>query len=122
MTTSLQAQVNAKAYDVKDVEARLARLATEKAKADNRYFQAMRHKDGLEAECKATHRTVEKQSKALDREREAQAASQAQIVSVTAVRGTAVRESHGPSAEPSRLYLRRVSSPSKMRRQHSRVN
>jgi E3 ubiquitin-protein ligase BRE1 len=57
------------------------RVTTEKAKADNRYFQTMRVKDAVEAECKAAQRSVDKQLKLLARAQEVERGLQAQIVS-----------------------------------------
>lgn len=59
----------------------MGRLTTEKAKADNRYFQTMRGKEATDAECKAAQRTVDKQLKLLDKAREVEKGLHAQIVS-----------------------------------------
>lgn len=70
-----------KVFELKDGELRMQRLCTEKAKADNKYFQAMRSKEAVDAECKTAQRSVEKQLKLLERAREVEKALLAQIVS-----------------------------------------
>jgi E3 ubiquitin-protein ligase BRE1 len=80
-------------FELKDTELKIARLQTEKAKADNKYFQAMRSKDAIDAEGKLAQRTVEKQLKLLERAQEVERSLNAQIVSRRApgtVRYTAV--------------------------------
>lgn len=54
----------------------------QKAKADNKYFGAMRQKEAAEAERKACSRTVEKLQKAVDRFAEAEKVSVSKIVRV----------------------------------------
>lgn len=56
-----------RAGTVKETEDKLARLATEKAKADNKYFAAMRQKEAVEGEKRGAMRLVEKQVHAIDR-------------------------------------------------------
>jgi E3 ubiquitin-protein ligase BRE1 len=68
--------VSSKVFELKDTELKIARLQTEKAKADNKYFQAMRSKEG-----KLAQRTVEKQLKLLERAQEVERSLNAQIVS-----------------------------------------
>lgn len=53
---------------------------TEKAKADNKYFQAMRAKEAIDAECKIAQRSVEKQLKLLERAQEVEKSLNGQIV------------------------------------------
>lgn len=64
---------------MRDAEGRLSRLATEKAKADNKYFQAMRTKEAIEAECRTAQRSVEKQARLLEKALEVERGLQAQI-------------------------------------------
>ena len=52
----------------------------QKAKADNKYFGAMRQKEAAEAERKACNRTVEKLQKAVDRFTEAEKGSASKLV------------------------------------------
>lgn len=54
----------------------------QKAKADNKYFGAMRQKEAAEAERKACSRTVEKLQKAIDRFTEAEKGFVSKIVRV----------------------------------------
>lgn len=49
------------------MEDKLDKLASEKAKADNKYFATMRIKDQLDTEKKALSRTLEKQAKTVER-------------------------------------------------------
>jgi len=57
----------------------------QKAKADNKYFQAMRAKEGIEAECRTAQRSVEKQLKMLERAQEVEKNLNVQIVSGSSV-------------------------------------
>ena len=77
--------VHSKVFDLKDNELKMGRLATEKAKADNKYFQAMRAKEAIEAECKTAQRSVEKQLKMLEKAQEVERALSAQIVSLSSL-------------------------------------
>lgn len=52
----------------------------QKAKADNRYFAAMRAKDGLDAETKTAQKTVDRQNKLLEKAQEVERNLQAQVV------------------------------------------
>ncbi|RXK36539.1 hypothetical protein M231_06198 [Tremella mesenterica] len=71
--------VNSRVFDLKESELRIQRLTTEKAKADNKYFAAMRHKESLEAECKIAQRSVDKQAKLLERAQEVERSLNVQI-------------------------------------------
>lgn len=53
-----------------------------KAKADNKYFAAMRQKEAAEAECKAAARALEKLQKAVERFTEAEKSASAKLVSI----------------------------------------
>ncbi|ORY33397.1 BRE1 E3 ubiquitin ligase-domain-containing protein [Naematelia encephala] len=90
----LEAKVNSKIYELKDGEQKMLRLTTEKAKADNKYFQAMRSKEAIEAECKAAQRSVEKQLKLLERAQEVERGLNVQISAhekgLTAIKNTAL--------------------------------
>lgn len=79
---TLEQTLRTKVFELKDGELRMARLSTEKAKADNKFFQAMRAKEAIEAECKTAQRSVDKQLKLLERARDVERALTAQIVSV----------------------------------------
>jgi E3 ubiquitin-protein ligase BRE1 len=70
-------------FELKDTELKISRLQTEKAKADNKYFQAMRAKEAVDAEGKMAQRTVDKQLKLLERAQEVERSLNAQIVSLT---------------------------------------
>lgn len=61
-------------------EEKLARLISEKAKADNKYFAAMRAKEALTAENLVLTKTAEKQTKALSASEEAAKAQAEQLV------------------------------------------
>lgn len=76
----LEKTYNSKVFELKDGEMKMSRLATEKAKADNKYFQAMRTKEAIEAECRAAQRSVEKQLRLLERAQEVEKGLNAQIV------------------------------------------
>lgn len=76
----LDQTLRTKVFELKDGELRMQRLSTEKAKADNKYFQAMRSKEAVDVECKTAQRSVEKQLKLLERAREVEKALTAQIV------------------------------------------
>lgn len=54
-------------------------LTVQKAKADNKFFAAMRAKEGIDAQAKMAQRTVEKQNKLLEKAQEVERTLQAQI-------------------------------------------
>ncbi|WWC94925.1 hypothetical protein V866_001777 [Kwoniella sp. B9012] len=64
---NLDQTVQSRVFELKDGELKISRLSTEKAKADNKFFSAMRAKEAVEAEWKLAQRTVEKQLKLLER-------------------------------------------------------
>lgn len=70
-----------KVYDLKDAEQKMSRLATEKAKANNKYFAAMQAKETLEHETRNIQRTAEKQAILLQKKEEVERSLVAQIVS-----------------------------------------
>lgn len=61
------------------MEEKLSRLTTEKAKADNKYFGAMRAKDAIENEKRVALRNVERQTRVLEKYAEAEKIWQEQI-------------------------------------------
>ncbi|WWD19675.1 E3 ubiquitin-protein ligase BRE1 [Kwoniella shandongensis] len=77
----LDQTIHSKAFELKDGELRISRLTTEKAKADNKYFAAMRSKEAVDAECKSAQRSVEKQLKLLERAQEVETHLRTQIAS-----------------------------------------
>lgn len=80
----LDQTLKSKVFELKDSELKMQRLSTEKAKADNKYFTAMRSKEGLEAELRAAQRSVGKQLKLIERAREVEKGQGSQIVSMDA--------------------------------------
>ncbi|GJJ06320.1 hypothetical protein Clacol_000511 [Clathrus columnatus] len=64
---ALDRQNKSKIFDMDGVEVKLQKLTAEKAKADNKYFAAMRQKEAAEAERKAAARALEKLQKTVDR-------------------------------------------------------
>ncbi|KAK4685526.1 E3 ubiquitin-protein ligase BRE1, partial [Tremellales sp. Uapishka_1] len=90
----LEHQVKNKVYDLKEGEMKVSRLITEKAKADNKYFAAMRTKEAMDAECKTAQRSVEKQLKLLERAQEVERSLSAQIAShekgITSLKNSAI--------------------------------
>lgn len=77
----LDQTLKTKVFELKDSELRMQRLSTEKAKADNKYFTAMRSKEGVEAELRAAQRTVGKQLKLIERAKDVEKSQGAQVVS-----------------------------------------
>ncbi|KAF8577106.1 BRE1-domain-containing protein [Ramaria rubella] len=69
---ALDRQNKAKVFDMDAMDVKLQKLAGEKAKADNKYFGAMRQKEAAEAERKASSRTVEKLQRTVERLSEAE--------------------------------------------------
>lgn len=78
----LEQTLRSQVFAVKDNEAMIKGLQTDKAKAANKYFQAMRAKEAIEAECKTAQRSVDKQSKLLERAHEVEKALNNQLVSL----------------------------------------
>lgn len=68
---TLDVQNRDKVLNLMQHEEKVARLLSEKAKADNRYFAAMRAKEALTAENLVLTKASEKQSKALAASEEA---------------------------------------------------
>ncbi|KAH7888505.1 BRE1 E3 ubiquitin ligase-domain-containing protein [Phlebopus sp. FC_14] len=75
----LEQQVKKKVFDVGVFEEKLQRAAHDKAKADNKYFAAMREKEMGESERKAMMRQLEKQGKAVERASEVEKHLQTQV-------------------------------------------
>lgn len=65
--------------DLGRMEEKLSRLTTEKAKADNKYFSAMRAKDAIENEKRVALRNVERQTRVVEKYAEAEKIWQDQI-------------------------------------------
>ncbi|RSH91929.1 hypothetical protein EHS25_009299 [Saitozyma podzolica] len=113
--------VSSKVFELKDTELKIARLQTEKAKADNKYFQAMRSKDAIDAEGKLAQRTVEKQLKLLERAQEVERSLNAQISAyekaLTSVKNDALAlqtQLAGVAAEKTQLEVRLQHSQSSL--------
>lgn len=62
---TLDVQNRDKVLNLIQHEEKVARILSEKAKADNRYFAAMRAKEALAAENLVLNKTSDKQSKAI---------------------------------------------------------
>ena len=75
----LERQAESRVANVARLEDKILRLTTEKAKADNKYFAAMRAKDALDAEKRAWTRSAERQTKVIERYMDTERALQAQI-------------------------------------------
>lgn len=75
----LERQAESRVTNVARLEDKILRLTTEKAKADNKYFAAMRAKDALDAEKRALTRSAERQTKVIERYMDTERALQAQI-------------------------------------------
>ncbi|TFY80894.1 hypothetical protein EWM64_g3118 [Hericium alpestre] len=71
---SLDKQVKKKVYDLADCEQRLEKACIEKAKADNKYWGAMRFKEASENALKNYKRDAERQARLLDAVRESEKA------------------------------------------------
>lgn len=65
--SEMQRQANNKVLDVARMEDKMLRLTTEKSKADNKYFGAMRAKDAVENERRVALRNIETQLKVIER-------------------------------------------------------
>lgn len=70
--SEMDQQASSKVMDLSKMEDKVLRLTTEKAKADNKYFAAMRSKDALENDRRTTLRTVERQVQVIERYAEAE--------------------------------------------------
>ncbi|WRT70184.1 uncharacterized protein IL334_007178 [Kwoniella shivajii] len=110
---TLDQTVHSKVFELKDGELRISRLNTEKAKADNKYFSAMRAKEAVEAEWKLAQRTVEKQLKLLERAQEVEQNLKIQIAAnekgLTSLKNSALElqtQLASTTAEKSQLELR----------------
>lgn len=76
---SAQKMAENKALDVADRESRLTKLLAEKAKADEKYFAAMRHKDALGAENAKLKAQMVKSSELVNQLQEVDAKTRAKI-------------------------------------------
>ncbi|KAH8920247.1 BRE1-domain-containing protein [Atractiella rhizophila] len=63
---TLDEQCSNKVFTLVGLEEKVAKLLTEKAKADNRYFAAMRAKEALQGENQVLNRLTDKQQKAVE--------------------------------------------------------
>lgn len=70
--SDMDQQASSKVMDLSKMEDKVLRLTTEKAKADNKYFAAMRAKDALENDRRTVLRTVERQVQVIERYAEAE--------------------------------------------------
>lgn len=92
-------------HDVAKLEDKMLRLTTEKSKADNKYFAAMRAKDALDNERRTALRTAERQTKALERYAEAEKVLSAQLTAAekeAAVRKRAIEDQTAKLTEADR--------------------
>ncbi|KAJ1304529.1 hypothetical protein OPQ81_005670 [Rhizoctonia solani] len=76
---TLDKQNMLKVFDLIALEDKLLKVATEKAKADNKYFQVMKAKETQEAECKTMSRNMARQVVLIDKYKESQAQMSAQL-------------------------------------------
>lgn len=90
--SQMDQQASSKVMDLSKMEDKVLRLTTEKAKADNKYFAAMRAKDAVENDRRTALRTVERQVKVIERYAEAEQHFASQLAvherEVTALRKT----------------------------------
>jgi len=77
---NLDKQVKDKVFDLAIMEERVQKAATEKAKADNKYFATMRQKDAADAERKNLQRNLDKQVKVIEKLAETEKSLGKQIV------------------------------------------
>ncbi|PPQ99442.1 hypothetical protein CVT24_005249 [Panaeolus cyanescens] len=78
---SLNQELKSKVFDLASMEERLSKSCLDKAKSDNKYFAAMRDKEAVDNERKNLARTLEKQSKVVDRLTEVEKQLRHQILS-----------------------------------------
>ncbi|KAI0358367.1 BRE1-domain-containing protein [Trametes cingulata] len=64
---ALDRQVKTKVYDLASLEERVAKAGVERAKAENKYYTAVRDREAVENERKTLSRSLEKAGKALDK-------------------------------------------------------
>ncbi|EUC64289.1 E3 ubiquitin-protein ligase BRE1, putative [Rhizoctonia solani AG-3 Rhs1AP] len=69
---TLDKQNKLKVFDLLALEDKLLKVTTEKAKADNKYFQVMKAKETQEAECKTMSRNMARQTVLIDKYKESQ--------------------------------------------------
>ncbi|WFD00810.1 RING-type E3 ubiquitin transferase [Malassezia yamatoensis] len=75
----LEKHAEMKLVNLAKLEDKILRLTTEKSKADNKYFAAMRAKDAMEAELRTVSRSAERQSKVIERYTDAEKGLQSQL-------------------------------------------
>ena len=64
--STLDEQNNLKVFNLLNLEEKVQRLNTDKAKSDNRYFATMRQKDAIAAENQVLIKLAEKQARAVE--------------------------------------------------------
>ncbi|CUA66878.1 E3 ubiquitin-protein ligase BRE1 [Rhizoctonia solani] len=69
---TLDKQNKLKVFELIALEDKLLKVTTEKAKADNKYFQVMKAKETQEAECKTMSRNMTRQTVLIDKYKESQ--------------------------------------------------
>ncbi|KDN51379.1 BRE1-domain-containing protein [Tilletiaria anomala UBC 951] len=65
-SSEAEKQFTSKVIELSRLEDKIARLTTEKSKADNKYFSAMRARDALDAEKQVLNRTLERQTAVIE--------------------------------------------------------
>ncbi|KAI0780121.1 BRE1-domain-containing protein [Fomes fomentarius] len=63
----LEKQIKKKVYDLASVEDRISKANTDKAKADNKFYQCMRDRDSLDGERKKLSQNLEKAAKVIEK-------------------------------------------------------
>lgn len=77
---ALEKHASTRVTNLAKLEEKIVRLTTEKSKADNKYFAAMRAKDALEAELRTLARSAERQSKVIERYTDTEKGQQTQLM------------------------------------------
>lgn len=90
----LDKQASQRVSQVERLEEKILRLTTEKAKADNKYFAAMRAKDALEAEMRALARSAERQAKVMERFQDTEKGLQLQLTQAEKEMSALRQQSH----------------------------
>ncbi|CAE6430968.1 unnamed protein product [Rhizoctonia solani] len=77
---TLDKQNKLKVFDLLALEDKILKVTTEKAKADNKYFQVMKAKETQEAECKTMSRNMARQTALIEKFHQSQAQMNGQLV------------------------------------------
>ncbi|KAF8739571.1 Allantoicase, partial [Rhizoctonia solani] len=77
---TLDKQNKLKVFDLLALEDKILKVTTEKAKADNKYFQVMKAKETQEAECKTMARNMARQTALIEKFNQSQNQMNAQLV------------------------------------------